>query len=98
MDEGSMAALESAAFRRLVSHLDARKDVQNIELMTMAGFCRNCLSRWLREAADELGVPLDDEAAREHVYGMPYADWKKAYQSPATPEQIEAFKAAQKAD
>ena len=72
--------LEAAAFRRLLAHLDARKDVQNLELMNLAGFCRNCLAKWYRAAADERGVVLTDEAARERVYGMPYAEWKARHQ------------------
>lgn len=88
---------EAAAFRRLLSHLDARKDVQNIDLMILAGFCRNCLADWYAEAAGEGGVELDKAAAREHIYGMPFADWKAQYQQEATEEQIAAFKeAAQK--
>ena len=88
---------EAAAFRRLLAHLDARKDVQNIELMTLAGFCRNCLADWYREAAQEAGVSIDKEAAREAIYGMPFADWKAKYQPEATPEQLAAFEAARKA-
>jgi hypothetical protein len=72
--------LEAAAFRRLLEHLDSRKDVQNLELMNLAGFCRNCLSRWYREAAAEAGIEVSDEQARERIYGMPYAEWKKKYQ------------------
>jgi hypothetical protein len=88
-------AIEAAVFRRLLQHLDSRKDVQNIDLMNLAGFCRNCLSKWYAEAAGEAGVELDKESAREIVYGMPYADWKARYQLDATPEQQAAF-AAQK--
>ena len=73
-------AFEAAAFRRLLAHLDARRDVQNIELMTLAGFCRNCLADWYREAARDAGVAIDKEAAREVVYGMPFAEWKAKYQ------------------
>jgi hypothetical protein len=80
MDEPTRTALEAAAFRRLLQHLDGRKDVQNIDLMNLAGFCRNCLARWYREAAGERGLELSDEAARERVYGMPYAEWKSRYQ------------------
>jgi len=79
--------LEAAAFRRLVEHLRGRTDVQNIDLMNLAGFCRNCLSRWYREAAEERGIKLSDDAAREHIYGMPYAEWKEKYQKEASPEQ-----------
>ena len=80
-------ALEAAAFRRLLDHLDARKDVQNIDLMNLAGFCRNCLSKWYVEAASERGVELDYEQVRERVYGMPYAEWKRRYQTEATAAQ-----------
>ncbi len=95
MDKDTLKSLEAAAFRRLVSHLDANKDVQNIELMILAGFCRNCLSRWLREAAEEAGVEMTDAEAREHVYGMPYPDWKARYQKPATEEQKAEFERRQ---
>lgn len=88
-------AIEAAVFRRLLQHLDSRKDVQNIDLMNLAGFCRNCLSKWYAEASGAAGVELDQESAREIVYGMPYADWKARYQLDATPEQQAAF-AAQK--
>lgn len=85
--------LDAAAFRRLLSHLDNRKDIQNIDLMILADFCRNCLGDWYREAAESNGIELSKEAARERVYGMPYADWKDKYQGEATPEQMAAFKA-----
>jgi hypothetical protein len=88
-------AIEAAVFRRLLEHLDSRKDVQNIELMNLAGFCRNCLSKWYVAAAAEQGEDIDYEAARERVYGMPYADWKAKYQTEATPEQQSAFAASQ---
>ena len=81
MDEGTHVELEAAAYRRLVEHLRARTDVQNIDLMELAGFCRNCLSRWYREAAEERGLELSDAQARETVYGMPYEQWKSLYQS-----------------
>ncbi len=87
--------LEAAVFRRLVQHLDENKDVQNIDLMNLAGFCRNCLSKWDVAAAEEAGLEVAYEDARERVYGMPYADWKARYQSEATPEQQAAFKARQ---
>ncbi len=87
--------IEAAVFRRLLEHLDSRKDVQNIELMTLAGFCRNCLSKWYVAAAEERGVAVDHDAARERVYGMPYSEWKEKYQTEATPEQLAAFEAAQ---
>ena len=94
MDETTRQTLEAAAFRRLVAHLRTREDVQNIDLMIQAGFCRNCLADWMAEAASEAGAALDREAARALVYGMPYADWK-ARQPEATAEQVAAFKAAQ---
>ena len=96
MDDATRTALEAAAFRRLVAHLQERTDVQNIDLMNLSGFCRNCLSNWLKDAADAAGVPLDKEAAREAVYGMPYADWKALHQKEATPAQQAAFEATHK--
>lgn len=81
-------SLEAAVFRRLIDHLDEHKDVQNIELMNLAGFCRNCLAKWYVAAAEEAGETLDYETARERVYGMPYAEWKEKYQSEASPEQL----------
>jgi len=80
MDLKTQTELEAAAFRRLLQHLDARKEVQNIDLMNLAGFCRNCLAKWYRAAAEERGIALTDEAARERVYGMPYAEWKTKHQ------------------
>jgi hypothetical protein len=91
MDETTRIELEAAAFRSLVAHLRERSDVQNIDLMNLAGFCRNCLSRWYREAAEARGLPLSDPAAREIVYGMPYKEWQATHQSPATPGQKAAF-------
>ena len=88
MDDRTRTELEAAAFRRLLQHLGERTDVQNIDLMNLAGFCRNCLSKWYKAAADEKGVALSDEQAREAVYGMPYGEWKKKYQKEATPEQL----------
>ncbi len=85
--------LEAAVFRRLLKHLDSRKDVQNIELMELAGFCRNCLSKWYVAAAQEADIDIDLEAAREMVYGMPYSEWKEQHQTEATPEQLAAFEA-----
>lgn len=82
---------EAAAFRRLLEHLRERGDVQNIDLMNLAGFCRNCLSKWYAQAAKEQGVEVADEAARERVYGMPYGEWKKLYQKEAGAEQKAAF-------
>ena len=93
----SHESIEAAVFRRLVSHLDGRRDVQNIDLMNLAGFCRNCLSKWYAEAAAEHGIKLDKEAAREIVYGMPYDEWKAHYQTEATPEQA-AQSATQQVD
>jgi hypothetical protein len=83
--------IEAAVFRRLLQHLDSRKDVQNIELMNLAGFCRNCLSKWYLAAAEEAGLEVDYDQARERVYGMPYDQWKEKYQTPATAEQRETF-------
>ena len=95
MDKQTQTELEAAAFRALVAHLDARKDVQNIDLMHLAGFCRNCLSKWYLAAATEQGVALDYDQAREQVYGMPYEEWKEKYQAAATPDQLAAFAASQ---
>ena len=92
MDEATRTELEAAAFRRLVEHLKGRTDVQNIDLMNLAGFCRNCLSRWYREEATSRGIDMPDPKAREVVYGMPYEEWKAKYQGAATPEQLEAMK------
>ncbi len=86
--------IEAAVFRRLLQHLDERKDVQNIDLMNLAGFCRNCLSKWYMAAAEEQGVEVDYDQARERVYGMPYEEWKAKYQTEATPEQRAAFEAS----
>jgi len=89
--------LEAAAFRRLLRHLnEVRPDVQNIDLMILAGFCRNCLADWYREAAEAEGHPISKEAAREAVYGMPFAEWKAKHQQDATPEQLAAFESAQR--
>lgn len=96
IDPALRTELEAAAFRRLASHFRRRTDVQNIDLMTLAGFCRNCLSDWYREAAAERGLDLSKEEAREIVYGMPYGEWKAKYQKEATPEQVAAFEATQK--
>ena len=96
MDPQTVVELEAAAFRRLREHLlQARPDVQNIDLMILAGFCRNCLADWYREAAVQRGIAMDKDAAREAVYGMPFAEWKAAHQKDATPEQLAAFAAAQ---
>jgi len=94
IDDKTRESLEAAAFRRLVAHLRERTDVQNIDLMNLAGFCRNCLGDWYREAAAEKGIALDKDEAREIVYGMKPAEWKKKYQKDATPEQQAAFAAS----
>ncbi len=94
IDEATRTALEAAAFRRLVQHLRERTDVQNIDLMNLAGFCRNCLSRWYREAAAERGMTIADPDAREIIYGMPYRDWQAKYQTEATATQKAAFASA----
>lgn len=91
MDKQTQTEIEAAVFRRLLEHLDSRKDAQNIDLMNLAGFCRNCLSKWYAAAADERGESIDKEAAREIVYGMPYAEWKDKYQTEATAEQKAQF-------
>lgn len=88
-------AIEAAVFRRLLAHLGERKDVQNIDLMNLAGFCRNCLSKWYVAAAEEEGQTIDYEAARERVYGMPYSEWKAKYQKEASAEQLAKFKQTQ---
>ena len=96
-DDQTRLELEAAVYRRLVEHLRTRTDVQNIDLMNMAGFCRNCLSNWMKDAADERGVPLTKEASREMVYGMPYDEWRAKYQKEASADQKAAFeKASQK--
>jgi len=94
MDDATRIELEAAAFRRLVAHLRERSDVQNIDLMNLAGFCRNCLSRWYREAAEAKDIPLTDPAAREIVYGMPYKEWQAKHQTAASPQQKAAFNAS----
>jgi len=96
MDNQAKEALEAAVFRRLVVHLRQRTDVQNIDMMITAGFCRNCLGDWYREAAAERGIVLEKEEARQTVYGMPTEEWKAKYLKEATPEQKAAFAAAQK--
>ena len=96
MDEKTQTELEAAAFRRLVEHLRERTDVQNIDLMNLAGFCRNCLSRWYREEAEKKGVAVPDAEARKHVYGMPYDEWKAKYQKEATPAEAEGLKVSHK--
>jgi hypothetical protein len=91
MDKATQTELEAAAFRRLVQHFDENKDVQNIDLMNLASFCRNCLSKWYKAAAEDKGIAMDYEEAREIIYGMPYKDWKTKYQTEATAEQQAAF-------
>jgi hypothetical protein len=91
IDQATRTELEAAAFRRLVEHLRQRADVQNLDLMNLAGFCRNCLSNWLKDAADARGVPLTKDESREQVYGMPYDEWKARHQSEASPEKLAAF-------
>ncbi len=94
IDDKSRTELEAAVFRRMVEHLRSRTDVQNIDLMNLAGFCRNCLSNWLKEEADAKGLPMSKDESREAVYGMPYETWKATYQSAASPEQVAAMKKA----
>ena len=96
MDEGKRTEVEAAVFRRLLKHLDENKDVQNIDLMILADFCRNCLAKWYVAEAGERGESIDYEAAREIIYGMPYSEWKENYQKPATPEQQAAFEGRRK--
>ena len=96
MSDAQKTELEAAAFRRLVGHLRERTDVENIELMTLAGFCRNCLSNWLKDAAEEKGIALTKDESREAVYGMSYEEWKARHQREATPEQTARFEAATK--
>ena len=91
LDEATRTALEAAAFRRLVEHLRGRNDVQNIDLMSLAGFCRNCLSNWYKEAADERGLPISKEESREIIYGMPYDTWRARHQTEASGEAKAAF-------
>lgn len=95
MSDEQRRDIEAAVFRRLVEHLDANKEVQNIDLMNLASFCRNCLSKWYVAAADSEGLSVDYEQARERVYGMPYGEWKDKYQTPASPEQLTAFQSQQ---
>ncbi len=95
MDDHTRTELEAAAFRRLLQHLSERTDVQNIDMMNLAGFCRNCLSRWFQEAGNDRGVALTKEDAREMIYGMPYEAWRALYQTEATDEQRTAFARSQ---
>lgn len=91
LDPATRTELEAAAFRRLIEHLRERVDVQNIDLMNLAGFCRNCLSNWLKDAADAQGVPLSKDESREYIYGMSYEEWKARHQVEANPSQLAAF-------
>ena len=91
IDDQTRIELEAAAYRRLVDHLRTRTDVQNIDLMNLAGFCRNCLANWYMDAAKSKGIPLDKNGAREIVYGMPYADWQAKHQKEATPDKLAAY-------
>ena len=95
-DEQTRTELEAAAFRRLMSHLAKRTDVQNIDMMNLAGFCRNCLGNWLKDAADEQGLALSKDEAREHIYGMPYDEWRAKHQLEASDSQKTAFSTASK--
>lgn len=95
MEEQTRIELEAATFRRLVKHLQEQADTQNIDLMILAGFCRNCLAKWYSVAAESRGLALGYAEAQEVIYGMPYPDWKERFQAEATPEQLEAFKARQ---
>jgi hypothetical protein len=91
ISDSQRTELEAATFHRLLDHLDNNKDVQNIDLMILANFCRNCLSKWYAAEADERNINIDYEQAREIIYGMPYSEWKENHQPPATAEQLEAF-------
>jgi uncharacterized protein len=95
-DENTRVELEAAVYRRLIEHLRKRTDVQNIDLMVLAGFCRNCLSNWMQEAAEAKGIPMSKEKSREMVYGMPYDEWRAKFQREASPEQVAAFERSQK--
>lgn len=97
MDEATQQAVEAATFRRLVKHLQDHPEAQNIDLMILADFCRNCLSKWFRAEAEARGVSIEDGDAREIIYGMPYSEWKEKHQTEATPEQMAAFKKRQEA-
>lgn len=96
MDDKTRVEIEAAVFRHLLRHFDERKDVQNLDLMNLAGFCRNCLAKWYVAAAADKGIELDLEQGREIVYGMPYAEWKRKYQLEASPDQIAAFEQSRK--
>jgi len=92
-DQATKTQIEADVFRKLVAHLDNNKDVQNIELMNLANFCRNCLAKWYKASAEDLGESIDYDQARELIYGMPYSQWKEQFQTEATPEQLAAFAA-----
>ena len=94
MDDKTRTELEAATFRALLAHLRERTDVQNIDLMNLAGFCRNCLSNWMKDAADAKGVPMSKDESREVVYGMSYDEWRKEYQKEASPDQKATFEKA----
>jgi hypothetical protein len=94
MDDKTRTELEAAVYRRLVEHLRSRTDVQNIDLMNLAGFCRNCLSNWMKDAADAKGIPMSKDESRDVVYGMPYDEWRRKYQKEASPEQKTTFEKA----
>ena len=96
MDDKTRTELEAAVYRRLVEHLRTRNDVQNIDLMNLAGFCRNCLSNWMKEAAEAKSLPMTKEQSREIVYGMPYEKWRAKYQKEATPQQKAEFEKSHK--
>ncbi len=96
ISDAQRTEIEAAAFRHLLKHLDDNKDVQNIDLMILANFCRNCLAKWYRSAAEEQGIEIDYEQAREKIYGMAYSEWKEKYQADATAEQLAAFEVKQK--
>ncbi len=98
IDQKTQTELEAAAFRRLVSHLRNRNDIQNIDMMNLTGFCRNCLSNWYKDAAEEKGIALEKKQAREIIYGMPYAEWQAKYQTEASAEQKAAFELARPKD
>lgn len=95
MDDATRTELEAAAFRRLLAHLQERTDVQNIDLMILGGFCRNCFSKWYKAAADDRNIELDMDQAREAVYGMPYSEWKENHQLEATQEQLDDYNRTQ---
>jgi hypothetical protein len=92
IDEKTQIELDAEVFRRLLAHLQKRTDVQNIDMMNLAGFCRNCLSNWMKDAADAKGIKLTQDESRADIYGMPFREWKEKYQTPAPPEAIEAMK------